>query len=181
MSPPARCASERSALVVHGHRDGNAPAGRPSISEECVARLRAAERAARRHKVADVLLCGAGAPGFPSEARQMAMRWRGPHATLWLDEDSTDTAENAMRALQWSATIGARHLLVVSSWWHVRLWIYYRPFRSLGLVVHQVRARRCDDVFGHLAHELRYLPEAIGKRRGLHGDLAGSGPIPYRP
>jgi hypothetical protein len=60
---------------VHGHRDGNAVGGRPWISEECAARVRAAECAARRQAVADVLLCGAGAPGFPSEALQMARAW----------------------------------------------------------------------------------------------------------
>jgi uncharacterized SAM-binding protein YcdF (DUF218 family) len=117
----------RLGVIVHGHRDGNAIGARRWISQECLARLRAAERATDRHGATDVLLCGAGVPGFPSEARQMALAWHGPQARLWLDEDSTDTAENAQRALQWTGMIDATRLLVVSSWWHVRLAAYYRP------------------------------------------------------
>jgi uncharacterized SAM-binding protein YcdF (DUF218 family) len=149
------------AVIVHGHRDGNAVGGRPWISEECLARLRVAERAAEHPRVRDVLLCGAGASDHPSEALQMARAWRGPAVRLWLDEDSTDSAENAQRALTWMESLGTRHLLVVSSWWHLRLALYYRPFKAMGFVVHHATTHRCDRALSHLAHELRYLPRAL--------------------
>jgi uncharacterized SAM-binding protein YcdF (DUF218 family) len=149
------------AVIVHGHRDGNAVGGHPWISEECLARLRVAERAAADPRVSDVLLCGAGASGHPSVALQMADAWRGPAVRLWLDEHSTDTAENARRALTWMESIRTRNVLVVSSWWHLRLRLYYRPFKAMGFVVHHATTHGCDRVLSHLAHELRYLPRAL--------------------
>jgi hypothetical protein len=148
-------------MVVHGHRDGNATGGRAWISKECLARVRAAEAAAARYQVADVLLCGAGADGFPSEARQMARAWAGPSTRLWLDEESVDTAENAQQALTWARCLGVSKLLVVSSWWHARLVVYYMPFREVGISVRHVRSRRCERILSHLGHELRYLPRAL--------------------
>jgi uncharacterized SAM-binding protein YcdF (DUF218 family) len=173
--------ASRLGVVVHGHRDGNAVGGRQWISTECLARLRAAERAAERRGASDVLFCGAGAPGHPSEARQMAAAWRGPRVRLWLDEDSADTAENAQRVLQWTRRIDATQLIVASSWWHVRLTVYYRPFGRLGIAVRQARTRRCDQLVHHLAHELRYLPRALRCGHGLDHDAPGPGPVPYMP
>jgi uncharacterized SAM-binding protein YcdF (DUF218 family) len=163
-------------VVVHGHRDGNAVGGRPWISSECLARLRAAERAAARHAATDVLLCGAGVLGFASEARQMACAWRGPRVRLWLDQDSADSAENARQALRWTRTTGVTRLVVVSSWWHVRLRVYYRPFRALGVSVRHVGARRRDRVLRHLAHELRYMPRALMSRDAVVGEPVGDAP-----
>jgi DUF218 domain-containing protein len=150
------------ALVVHGHRPGNAVGGHPWISPECIARVRAAERAARRHGVERVLLSGSGADGFPSEARQMARAWALDDISPTLDEASTDSAENARSALRWAKEIEARELLVVSSWWHLRLLVYYRGRERTPLGVRHVRAWRCDGVVTHILHEIRYFPRAIG-------------------
>jgi len=185
----AACSARRVGLIVHGHRDGNAVGGRPWISAECLARLRAAERVTSPHAVTDVLLSGSGAPGFPSEAEQMANAWRGAPAQLWLDELSTDSAENARQALRWAQALGVKALFVVSSWWHVRLACYYRAGAALGVSVRVVRTRRCRGAAGHLAHELRYLPRALAQRsqpglqsRGATGDLGTDGfmaPAPF--
>jgi len=172
--------ADRLGIVVHGHRDGNAVAQRPRISAECLARVRAAERATDRFTPTDVLLCGAGAPGFPSEARQMADAWLEPRARIWLDEDSVDSAQNAQRALQWAEIIGATQLLVVSSWWHLRLPAYYRPFRSRGVAVRHARTRRLDRVVRHVAHELRYLPRALRRGPLLDVQMPDGGPVLYR-
>ena len=150
----------RALVVVHGHRDGHAVGGEAEISAECVARVRRAERLVARRGITQVLFCGAGALGHLSEARQMAGIWRGPPVRMLLDERSTDTAENAAEALSWARTLDATELTVVSSWWHLRLRLYYagRPFR--GLNVRQARSWRWDSASGHLSHELRYLPRA---------------------
>jgi len=145
-------------VVVHGHRDGNAIGGQARISDECVARVRAAEDMARRLRSELLLLCGAGAPGHPSEARQMAAIWQGPAIRAFLDERSADTAENAREARAWFDALEASELIVVSSWWHLRLRGYYggRAFRHVP--IHHIRTRRCDHVVDHLVHELRYAP-----------------------
>lgn len=143
-------------LVVHGHRDGNAVGGRGEISREAFARVRRAERVARRVGVRQVLFCGAGAPGHLSEARQMATRWRGPAVEILLDERSTDTAENAAEAVSFAHTLGARDLIVVSSWWHIRARAYYRGIS--GVNVRHASCWRWERPLRHLLHELRYLP-----------------------
>jgi uncharacterized SAM-binding protein YcdF (DUF218 family) len=148
-------------LIVHGHRDGNAVGGRPEISEECVARVRAAERAATACGSRHVLFCGAGADGHPSEAAQMARIWHGPPLELQLDERSSDSAENAHEAATWARALGARELVVVSSWWHLRLRLYYRGPALRGVAVRHVVAWRCDRIARHLWHELRYLPRVL--------------------
>ena len=150
------------ALVVHGHRQGNAVGGEPLISPECIARVRAAERAVQRYGVDHVLLSGSGAIGSPSEAQQMARAWGLEDIPPSLDEASADSAENARSALLWARGIGARELFVVSSWWHLRLLFYYRPRERAPLVVRHVRAWRWDGVLAHVLHEMRYLPRAIG-------------------
>ena len=151
----------RTLVIVHGHREGNAPGGRREISRECLARVRAAERAARRHEADVVLFCGAGAPGHPSEARQMADEWQGPEIEVRLDERSEDTAQNAVEALAWARALRATRLIVVSSWWHLRLLLYYRGRRFGHLEVRYARTRRLHRIVRHLWHELRYAPAAL--------------------
>lgn len=151
----------RPALVVHGHREGNAVGDRPWISAECRARLRVAETAALRHEIGQVLLSGSGKSGYPSEARQMAAAWNLRGVRVALDEESDDSAANAEAALSWAHAIGATQLVVVSSWWHLRLLIYYWSRQRGGLSVRYARTRRWDGVASHLLHELRYLPRAL--------------------
>jgi uncharacterized SAM-binding protein YcdF (DUF218 family) len=149
--------------VVHGHREGNAVGGRVDISEEAIARVRRAERVARERRIERILFCGAGAPGHPSEARQMAALWRGPAIQILLDERSTDTAENAAEALWWARELGVPNLIVVSSWWHLRLPAYYRS--APGIKVSHARCWRWDQPLRRLRHELRYLPRVARSRK----------------
>ncbi len=151
----------RPLIIVHGHRDGNAPGGHPHISDECIARVRAAEAAARRFGCELVLFCGAGATGHASEARQMAAIWRGPRIRALLDERSEDSEQNAQEALAWSHRLDARDLIVVSSWWHLRLRLYYAKRVGREIRVRHVSSRRCERILSHLAHELRYAPRAL--------------------
>lgn len=164
-------------LVVHGHRIGNADGGRSRISQECIARIRRAERVVRDARVDIVLFSGAGSPGHPSEARQMADLWEGPPLPSCLDELSRDTAENVEQTLLWAQKLGATELVVVSSWWHFRLYGYYSAARIRGLVVRHARSWRWDGIVGHLWRELRGVPELWRQRaaarpavgRGLRG------------
>ena len=151
----------KSALVVHGHRDGNAVGDQPWISAECRARLRVAEATARRRRIEHVLLSGSGKRGYPSEARQMAEAWRCRHVTVSLDEQSSDSAENASAAISWAREICATELVVVSSWWHIRLFVYYLPHHRHALTIRYAWTRRWDSVISHLLHELQYLPRAV--------------------
>jgi hypothetical protein len=145
-------------LVVHGHRDGNAVGGQPGISAECVRRVERARRIARDRRVGAVLLCGCGAPGHPSEAHQMAALWHMPGVPVYLDERSTDSAENAWEALRWAGILEATELIVVSSWWHVRLLAFYRHRRFDSIAVRHARTWSFRRVRRHLLHELRYQP-----------------------
>jgi hypothetical protein len=102
-------------LVVHGHREGSAADGNLRISQECVSRVHRALQFARAKRVGAVLMCGGGVPGFPSEARQMAVLWDLPDVPVYVEEQSTDTAENTREALHWASLLGATELVVVSS------------------------------------------------------------------
>lgn len=153
--------TERRALVVHGHREGNAVGGRERISAECRARVQTAETAAVRHQIKDVLFSGLGRQGCASEARQMLEVWKVPGRRIFLDEVSADSAENAIAAITWARRIGASELLVVSSWWHLRLPAYYRSAGAGRPIVRYEPTRRCDRLPAHLLHELRYLPRAL--------------------
>jgi uncharacterized SAM-binding protein YcdF (DUF218 family) len=145
-------------IVVHGHREGGAAAGRGLISLECVARVRRAERLARLDERGAALFCGAGAPGHPSEARQMAAHWRGRTVRKLLDEHSRDTPGNVNEAIRWAQTLGCDSLVVVSSWWHLRLRLYYRRRCPRDIAVRHARSWRCRRLVQRLANELRYLP-----------------------
>ena len=96
----------------------------------------------------------------------MAGIWRGPPVWALLDERSTDSAENADQALIWRDAVGASSLLIVSSWWHLRLALYYRAPRFDGIPVRHVRTRRVGGtVVRQLGHELRYSRLAWRARR----------------
>jgi len=169
--------NRRVLLVVHGHRIGNADGGQSRISQECVARIRRAERAAHSLHIDFVLFSGAGAPGHASEARQMAELWKGPPLPIYLDERSRDTAENVEQTLLWARQLGASELLVVSSWWHLRLFAYYSGSRIGGLTVRHARSWRWDGVVGHLWRELRGVPD-LWRQRALTGPIAALAPKP---
>lgn len=119
-----------SVLVVHGHRDYG-----PEITEECERRVRRAERlvhsSARAGKPIKLLVfSGAGRNEFwPSEAKQMALSYRGPKVPFVLEECSRSTVENALWTVgllnEWGCDLS--ELRLVTSWWHApRVWSVWR-------------------------------------------------------
>jgi hypothetical protein len=177
-APGGRLVDADTLVVVHGHREGHAGGGRRRISSECHARVRAAECAVAKHRAAHVLFCGATEPGLPSEAAQMSRAWAGPPVFHWLDEISLDSAQNAQEAHRWARKLGVTRVIVVSSWWHIRLALYYRPLRDGGIAVRHAPAWRCHGIVRHLAHELRYLPEAILRLRAAKREARLNEAIP---
>lgn len=161
----------RHVLVVPGHRDGGHAGGEHLITKQCLLRVRAAERlAARRPGIVAVVFAGAGAPGHPSEARQMADAWRGPEVPLICEEDSVDTAYNAACALLVAQALRATHVTVVSSCWHLRLPLYYLPYRRHGIKIGFWGAIDLEGLGARLAHELRYTKLVPRARREAYRD-----------
>jgi uncharacterized SAM-binding protein YcdF (DUF218 family) len=115
-----------------------------------------------------VLFCGAGVPGHPSEARQMAELWDGPAIFPLLDERSRNTAENIDEVAAWSRALHIDELVVVSSWWHLRLWLHYRARRFRGMRTRYVPTWRCHRVLRHLVNELWSLARRSANERDEH-------------
>jgi uncharacterized SAM-binding protein YcdF (DUF218 family) len=106
-------------VVVHGHRDP----GCTRISEECARRVAAADGIAANVAV----YSGAGIAGERSEALQMFHAARTPRRRVRLEQRSEDTAENARFGMREALVVGATHVVVVTSWWHVpRSWLEWR-------------------------------------------------------
>ena len=76
----------------------------------------------------------------------MAAIWQGPAIQAFLDELSVDTAQNAREARAWFDVLAAGELIVVSSWWHLRLRGYYGGRAFAHIRVRHARTRRCDHV-----------------------------------
>jgi uncharacterized SAM-binding protein YcdF (DUF218 family) len=91
----------------------------------------------------------------------MADIWQGPPIRACLDELSVDTVGNVDETLRWARKLGATELLVVSSWWHVRLLALYSRRPSPRLLVRHERLWRWHGVPGHLVRELRGLPQLV--------------------
>jgi hypothetical protein len=100
-------------VVVLGYSDGRAEGLHPI----CAARL---ERAAAEAADADaVVLTGHGRrPGAISEAELMRRAWRGPAARLICEPSARITAENAAQVAGLVRALGAREVVLVTSWWH---------------------------------------------------------------
>jgi hypothetical protein len=163
--------SQPPVMIIHGHRDGNAIGGRADISDECVGRVRCAEKMARRHRVSHVIFCGVGAPGALSEAEQMAQIWQGPQVEKIIEDQSIDTAWNASCALPLVQKIGADEVMVVSSCWHIRLPLYYRPYRHFEI---KCRFRGCvrrGNYLAFLIHEVKYMRIIPSARRAAFAGL----------
>ena len=122
-------------LVVLGHREpGISPEHR--ISFESRARLRHARRLAARSPVRAIVLTGYTSTGGLSEAEQMKGSWDERLAPALLEVAGRDTAENASRTLPLLLALGeARHVVVVSSAWHLRVPYFFGPYRRYGLHV----------------------------------------------
>ena len=100
-------------LVVLGYSDGR----REGLHPICAARL---ERAAQ---VADgagaVVLTGwARRDGRPPEAELMRRAWRGSQEQVICETEARITAENAAHVARLVRQLGAREVVVVTSWWH---------------------------------------------------------------
>jgi glucosamine-6-phosphate deaminase len=156
--------SER-VLVVLGHREpGISPEHR--ISFESRARLRHALRLAERRPVRAVVLTGYTSTGGLSEAEQMKGSWDERVAPALLEVAGRNTAENASRTLPILLALGeARHVVVVSSAWHLRVPWFFAPYRRYGLRV----GFRVSAAHGHwprmLAEELRSAARMRAQRR----------------
>jgi glucosamine-6-phosphate deaminase len=122
-------------LVVLGHRERGISAEH-RISAESRARLRHALRLARRRPVRAVVLTGYTSTGGLSEAEQMKSAWDESVAPALLEVAGRDTAENASRSLPILLALGeAPHVIVVSSFWHLRVPWFFAPYRRFGLRV----------------------------------------------
>jgi uncharacterized SAM-binding protein YcdF (DUF218 family) len=100
-------------VVVLGYSEGRSE-GLHAIS---AARL---ERAAALAERADaVVLTGwARRAGRPSEAELMRGAWPGPERPLMLDSEARITAENAAYVARLVDELGAKEVVIVTSWWH---------------------------------------------------------------
>lgn len=100
-------------LVVLGYSDGSTEALHPV----CAARVAHAERIARPDDV--VVLSGwARAPHARAEAELMADAWHADVRELVVDPDARTTVENLANAVDDLVRVGAREVVVVTSWWH---------------------------------------------------------------
>jgi uncharacterized SAM-binding protein YcdF (DUF218 family) len=126
-------------LVVLGYSAGR----RDGLHPVCAARL---ELAARVADGADaVVLTGwARRDGALPEAELMRRAWEGPRERVICDTESRITAENAARVAALVRELGAREVVVVTSWWHrVRAALVFRLLlRETGARVRVVAAGR---------------------------------------
>jgi uncharacterized SAM-binding protein YcdF (DUF218 family) len=153
------------ALVVLGHREPGISVEH-RISHESRARLRHARELAERIPVRAVVLTGYTSTGSLSEAEQMKTAWDDHDAPALLEVAGRDTAENASRSLPILLALGdVRHVVVVSSAWHLRVPFFFAPYRRYGLRV-SYRASFAHGAWPRmLAHELRAYPRAPARRR----------------
>jgi glucosamine-6-phosphate deaminase len=163
LSPRREWSSDR-VLVVLGHREPGISAEH-RISSESRARLRHAARLARKTPIRAVVLTGYTSTGGLSEAEQMKTAWDEHRAPALLEEAGRNTAENASRSLPILLALGeARHVVVISSGWHIRVPWFFAPYRHFHLHVSYRAA------FAHgrwprmLAHELRQARHARSQR-----------------
>jgi glucosamine-6-phosphate deaminase len=158
LTPRARHASDR-ALVVLGHREPGI-SSEHRISFESRARLRHARRLAERGPYRAVVLTGYTSTGGLSEAEQMKAAWDERAAPALLEVAGRDTAENATCSLPLLLAVGdLRHVVVVTSAWHLRTPWFFAPYRRFGLRV----SYRVSFAHGHWPRMLRQ--ELAGARR----------------
>jgi uncharacterized SAM-binding protein YcdF (DUF218 family) len=88
-----------------------------------------------------VILSGwARTAGGVPEAELMRRSWPGPACELIVDPSPRSTAENADAVTALARRLGAREVVVVTSWWHrLRAGVFFRA-RAAGLPVTIVAA-----------------------------------------
>ncbi len=170
-------------ILVLGHRS-SLKFGIHMISDQCVARVRHAEKLAAELNVRAVMLSGWGMTG-DSEAKQMARIWQGGSVPLVLEELSTNTAENATRSLDLiQAMPGVTRVTVVTSAWHMRTPYFFRHYADHGIKVDfRFAPVELTDWPKYLAYELKALHDmrSMGKRawkEAGHIDCRRSQPPP---
>lgn len=152
-------------FVVLGHREPGISAEH-RISAESRARLRHAVALARRAPPRAVVLTGYTSTGGLSEAEQMKATWPEDAAPALLEVAGRDTAENASRSLPIVLALGeARHVVVVSSAWHVRVPFFFAPYRRFGLRVSYRGSFAHGNWPRMLAEELHGARHAAARRR----------------
>jgi hypothetical protein len=178
LTPRPQYRSDR-ALVVLGHREPGISVEH-RISHESRARLRHARELAERTPVRAVVLTGYTSTGGLSEAEQMKTAWDDHDAPALLEVAGRDTAENATRSLPIVLALGdVRHVIVVSSAWHLRVPFVFWPYRRFGLRVSYRASFAHGDWPRMLAHELRASGRAPGRRRAAFSAAAAT--LPARP
>jgi glucosamine-6-phosphate deaminase len=164
LTPRALFASER-VLVVLGHRDPGIDSEH-RVSFQSRARLRRARRLAERHPVRAAVLTGYTTTAGLSEAEQMKTAWDEHAAPALLEVAGRNTAENSARSLPILLALGeARHVTVVSSFWHIRVPWFFSPYRRFGLEVSYRAAFAQRGWLRLLRREFREATRARTERR----------------
>jgi uncharacterized SAM-binding protein YcdF (DUF218 family) len=121
------------------------------------------------------VLTGYTSTGGLSEAEQMKATWDEGLAPALLEVAGRDTAENASRSLPLILAIGdVRHVIVVSSAWHVRVPWFFAPYRRFGLHVGYRAAFFHGNWPRMLRQELRQAPRAARRRREAMAAVASA-------
>ena len=103
---------ERRLVAVLGY----SPRGGSRLHPICAARLARAAELAREDDVVVLSGWSRQLDGEP-EAELMARAWRGPAVELIRDRSARHTVENAAEVAAVALKLGAREVLVVTSWW----------------------------------------------------------------
>ena len=122
------------AVIVLGHRDVGISAAH-RISDESRERIARAVRECRARPPRAVILTGyTRTPHGLSEAEQMKAEWPLREVPALLEDAGRNTAENATCSLPLLRAMGdVRHVVVVTSAWHLRAPYFFAPYRVLGL------------------------------------------------
>ena len=163
--PPREGWHSDRAIVVLGHRNAATSPGH-RISDESLARVRHAERLARRLSPRVAVLTGySRTPAGVSEAEQMKEWWCEDEVPALLEVAGRDTAENASRSLPILRATGAvRTVLVVSSPWHIRAPYFFALYRRYGMTARFMPTRSLVG-WRALGHELASIARMEPKRR----------------
>ena len=157
LAPNPNRSSDR-VVVVLGHREPGVSVEH-RISAHSRARMFRAEEVCLEDPVRAAVLTGYTETGGLSEAEQMAREWTVPGVAAVTEVAGRNTAENASRTLPIVLALGGiRHVVVVTSPWHVRAPFFFAGYRRHGLRVEQRTARPLRRWRHLLGHELREAP-----------------------
>ena len=119
-----------------------------------------------------VALTGYTSTGGLSEAEQMEGSWDEWVAPALLEVAGRNTAENASRTLPIVLALGeARHVVVVSSAWHLRVPWFFAPYRRYGLRVSYRASAGHGRWRQMLGEELRQAPIARAQREAAMAEV----------